>query len=62
MRLHSRLLVLSLACVSLCGVTQNADLGNKRVPMAELHGLGRFHTGDDPDGKPGWAKPNFDET
>ena len=62
MRLHSPLLVLSLACVSLCGVTQTVNLVNNRVPMAEPHGLARFHTGDDPDGKLGWAKPNFDDS
>ena len=30
--------------------------------MAELKGLLRFHTGDDPDGKLGWAKPGFDDS
>ena len=38
------------------------DLEQSRVPMAELKGLLRFHTGDDPDGKLGWAKPGFDDS
>jgi hypothetical protein len=36
------------------------DLERDRMQMAELHGFWRFHTGDDPDGKLGWAKPDFD--
>src|SRR5450631_4061591 len=38
------------------------DLEQSRVQMAELKGLLRFHTGDDPDGKLGWAKPGFDDS
>src|ERR1035438_7575624 len=38
------------------------DLEQSGVPMAELKGLLRFHTGDDPDGKLGWAKPGFDDS
>jgi hypothetical protein len=38
------------------------DLERDRVQMAELNGLWRFHTGDDPDGKLGWADPNFDDS
>lgn len=38
------------------------DLERNRVQMAELHGFWRFHTGDDPDGKLGWAKPGFDDS
>jgi Stage II sporulation protein E (SpoIIE) len=34
------------------------DLQLKRVPMSELHGLARFHPGDDPH----WADPNFDDS
>jgi hypothetical protein len=34
------------------------DLDRDRVPMAELNGLMRFHTGDDPR----WADPNFDDS
>jgi hypothetical protein len=57
MRLHSLLLVLSLACASVCGFSQIVDLANDRVPMTELHGMVRFHTGDDPH----WADPGFDD-
>ena len=38
------------------------DLERERVQMAELHGFWRFHTGDDPDGKLGWAQPGFDDS
>jgi serine phosphatase RsbU (regulator of sigma subunit) len=38
------------------------DLGRDRVQMAELHGFWRFQIGDDPDGKLGWAKPDFDDS
>jgi len=45
-----------------CGVAQVVDLQNDRLPMVEIHTLWRFHTGDDPDGKLGWANPNFDDS
>jgi hypothetical protein len=38
------------------------DMEQSRVQMAELKGLLRFQTGDDPDGKLGWAKPGFDDS
>ncbi len=38
------------------------DLERDRVQMAELHGLWRFHTGDDTDGKLGWASPALDDS
>jgi Stage II sporulation protein E (SpoIIE) len=38
------------------------DLERDRVQMAELHGSWRFHPGDDPDGKLGWADPDFDDS
>ena len=38
------------------------DLERDRVQMAELHGFWRFQNGDDPDGKLGWAKPDFDDS
>jgi hypothetical protein len=33
-----------------------------RDPIISLNGVWRFHPGDDPDGKLGWAKPDFDDT
>ena len=33
-----------------------------REPVVPLDGLWRFHPGDDPDGKLGWAKPDFDDS
>lgn len=38
------------------------DMEQSRVQMAELNGLFRFHAGDNPDGKLGWAKPGFDNS
>ena len=38
------------------------DFDQARPAFAELDGLWRFHTGDDPDGKLGWADPNFDDS
>ncbi|MGB8259023.1 MAG: PP2C family protein-serine/threonine phosphatase [Terracidiphilus sp.] len=38
---------------------QEFDFQRGRVPMAELTGPWRFHTGDDPDGAKGWAEPAF---
>jgi hypothetical protein len=38
------------------------DLEQDRVPMSYLKGFWRFHTGDDPDGKLGWANPTFDDS
>ncbi len=43
---------------SLPCLPQEFDLDRDRVPMAELHGLARFHTGDDPK----WADPAFDDS
>ena len=37
---------------------QEFNLGDARIPIAELHGLARFHTGDDPR----WSDPNFDDS
>jgi sigma-B regulation protein RsbU (phosphoserine phosphatase) len=33
-----------------------------REPIISLNGVWRFHPGDDPDGKLGWAKPDFDDS
>jgi len=38
------------------------DLERDRVQIVKLNGLVRFHSGDDPDGKLGWADPNFDDS
>ena len=41
---------------------QVVDLAKDRLPITELHGLVRFHTGDDPNGKLGWADPGFNDS
>ena len=38
--------------------SQEFNLSDARIPIAELHGLARFHTGDDPR----WSGPNFDDS
>src|ERR1019366_1553756 len=41
---------------------QVVDFEKERQPVVEIHDLWRFHTGDDPDGKLGWANPAFDDS
>jgi Stage II sporulation protein E (SpoIIE) len=41
---------------------QVADFQKERQPVVEIHDLWRFQTGDDPDGKLGWASPGFDDS
>lgn len=41
---------------------QPFDLEKERQQIAELSGLWRFHTGDDPDGRLGWASSDFDDS
>ena len=38
------------------------DFAEGRDPLVFLDGAWRFHLGDDPDGKKGWADPNFDDS
>jgi sigma-B regulation protein RsbU (phosphoserine phosphatase) len=38
------------------------SMDRDRVSEVSLDGLWRFHPGDDPDGKLGWAQPNFDDS
>jgi hypothetical protein len=38
------------------------DFERDREPILSLNGVWRFHPGDDPDGKLGWAKPDFDDS
>jgi hypothetical protein len=44
------------------GFAQVFDMQKDRVPMTVLDGPVRFHTGDDADGKLGWASPGFDDS
>ncbi len=46
----------------LCARAQVVDFEKERQPVVEIHTLWRFHTGDDPDRKLGWAKPIFDDS
>jgi hypothetical protein len=46
----------------LCARAQVLDFQKERQPVVEIHDLWRFHTGDDPDGKLGWANPAFDDS
>jgi sigma-B regulation protein RsbU (phosphoserine phosphatase) len=45
-----------------CARGQVVDFQDERQPVVEIHDLWRFHTGDDPDGKLGWADPGFDDS
>ncbi|MGA2848137.1 MAG: SpoIIE family protein phosphatase [Terracidiphilus sp.] len=54
-------LVLALSVLPLARA-QVVDFQNERQPIVEMHDLWRFHTGDDPDGKLGWADPAFDDS
>ena len=38
------------------------DMEQNREPIVSLDGQWRFHPGDDPDGKLGWADPSFDDS
>ena len=44
--------------LGLPAAAQEFNLSDARIPIAELHGLARFHTGDDPH----WSDPNFDDS
>lgn len=58
MRPHSILFVLLLACSPAFSFAQVVNLSNDRIQITELHGLVRFHTGDDPH----WSEPGFDDS
>jgi hypothetical protein len=45
-----------------CARAQVVDFQNEREPVVKIHDLWRFHTGDDPDGRLGWAAPGFDDS
>ena len=41
---------------------QVVDFQKERAPVVEMDDFWRFHTGDDPNGKLGWADPAFDDS
>ena len=45
-------------CFGFPATAQEFNLSDARIPIAELHGLARFHTGDDPH----WSEPGFDDS
>jgi hypothetical protein len=53
-------LLAGLLTASACAQTFDFEQG--RQPVASLDGKWRFHPGDDPDGKLGWAQPGFDDS
>ena len=55
-------LLASLLTIAASGHAQVFDLEKDHVRLASVNGLWRFHTGDDADGKLGWAKPTFDDS
>jgi hypothetical protein len=44
------------------GVPATFNFEVDREPITSLNGVWRFHPGDDPDGKLGWANPDFDDS
>ncbi|HUD14832.1 MAG TPA: PP2C family protein-serine/threonine phosphatase [Terracidiphilus sp.] len=62
MRLRSLLLFLIFLSRTFCASAQSFDMEKDGVRMVDLTGLWRFQTGDDPDGKLGWANPGFDDS
>ncbi|HUD55318.1 MAG TPA: PP2C family protein-serine/threonine phosphatase [Terracidiphilus sp.] len=62
--MRQRDLALSLIFLGMAFVAsaQDFDLESGRVRMADVDGLWRFHTGDDADGKLGWANPSLDDS
>jgi hypothetical protein len=63
-RVRSRLIwfVLVLTVLPSPTFAQIFDMEKNRVPMTVLDGPVRFHTGDDEEGKFGWASPGFDDS
>jgi hypothetical protein len=58
MRQRDACILLIFLVLTLQTSAQVFDVEKGRVQMAELHGLARFHTGDDPR----WSEPNFDDS
>ena len=58
MRLRSLNLIGAFVVLTLAAFGQAFDLQRDRVPVAELNGLWRFHTGDDQR----YAQPDFDDS
>jgi hypothetical protein len=74
-RVVLRAVVCAMLCAALaCGAQEMAardsatsgpavfDLAHQREPVMALDGLWRFRTGDDADGKLGWARADFDDS
>jgi len=60
---RSGIVAILLAVGSICfAQAQIVDFQKERQPVVKIHDLWRFHTGDDPDSKLGWAKPGFDDS
>jgi hypothetical protein len=62
MRLRTLCIILPFITLAYTASAQVFDMENDRVQVVELHGMWRFHTGDDADGKLGWASPSFDDS
>ena len=58
MRLRALVLIAGLSLIASCAPAQTLDLEKNRVPMTDLAGSWRFHTGDDP----AWSSPAFDDS
>src|SRR5580700_3969771 len=58
MRLRSFILAVGTLIIAHSALAQSVDFEKDRVPIAELAGPWRFHTGDNP----AWANPSFDDS
>jgi sigma-B regulation protein RsbU (phosphoserine phosphatase) len=58
MRLRALVLSFGYCLIACSALGQAVDFDSSRVPIAELVGPWRFHTGDDPS----WANPSFDDS
>lgn len=58
MRLRAFVLSALLLTTAGCALAQTVDLAQNRVPMTDLAGPWRFHTGDNP----AWSNPAFDDS
>jgi hypothetical protein len=58
MNLRAFVLTAGLSLIASCALAQTLDLEKNRVPMTDLTGSWRFHTGDDA----AWSSPTFDDS
>jgi sigma-B regulation protein RsbU (phosphoserine phosphatase) len=58
MRLRTSVFLLAILSLTICASSQTVNIEKDRIPVTELTGPWRFHTGDDPS----WANPGVDDS